>query len=180
CRAGTAYSVSKAEGELAAFERGRVTGVEIVALRPSLVYGAGAPLWVRGYFERVKSEQVALIDGGAGLANFVHIDDLIEAMLAAAVAPVDGEAFLISGAAPITWSASLGAFAEMLGKPRPPALPAWRARLELGWSRASTLLVGRPGRVQAMDLELMTQHTSVSIAKARARLGYAPRVGIVE
>lgn len=177
---GDAYGVSKAEGELEAFARGRALGVEIVALRPTLVYGPGAPLWVLGYFERVKTEQVALIDGGCGLANLVYVEDLVDAMWTAATAPVSGEAFLISGASPITWREYLGYFADMCGKPSPPPVAAWRARLEMQWLRVYGTLAQRPRRLQAMDVALMTQHAAVSIDKARRLLGYTPRTDVAE
>jgi nucleoside-diphosphate-sugar epimerase len=180
CIRGDAYAVSKAEGERAAFAAGQAAGVGVVALRPTLVYGPEAPLWVLGYFERVKNEHVVLIGGGAGLANLVYVDDLVEAMVAAATAPVAGEAFLISGAAPITWREYLARFAAMLGKPLPPSVPAWRARLEMHWVRIWGTLAERPRRVQGMDLTLMTQRTAVSIAKARSLLGYVPQVGVDE
>ena len=84
---GDAYGVSKAEGERLALELGRARGVEVVALRPTLVYGPAAPYWVVGYCERVKQEQVALVDGGVGLANLIFVEDLVDAMWAAAEAP---------------------------------------------------------------------------------------------
>jgi nucleoside-diphosphate-sugar epimerase len=177
---GAAYAVSKAEGEVQAFARGRDLGVEVVALRPTLVYGPAAPLWVLGYCERVQAERVALVDGGSGLANLVYVEDLVDAMWLAATAPVAGEAFLISGARPITWREYLGRFADMCGKPPPPSVPAWRARLEMQWLRVYGTLAERPRRLQGMDIELMTQTTVVSIDKARCRLGYAPRIDTSE
>jgi nucleoside-diphosphate-sugar epimerase len=177
---GDVYGVSKAEGELEAFARGRALGVEVVALRPTLVYGPGAPLWVLGYFERVKTEQVALIDGGRGLANLVYVEDLVDAMWSAATAPASGEAFLISGASPITWREYLAYFADMCGKPLPPSVSAWRARLEMQWLRVYGTLAQRPRRLQGMDVALMTQQTAVSIDKARRLLGYTPRVDLAE
>lgn len=178
CVRGDAYGVSKAEGELVAFERGRELGVEVVALRPTLVYGPAAPLWVLGYFERVKTEQVALIDGGRGLANLVYVDDVVDAMWSAATAPVAGEAFLISGASPISWREYLGYFADMCEKPLPPSVPEWRARLEMQWMRVYGTLAQRPRRLQGMDVALMTQRTAVSIDKARRLLGYDPHVDV--
>lgn len=180
CLHGDAYGVSKAEGESLAFERGRALGVEVVALRPTLVYGPQAPFWVLAYFERVKNEHVVLVDGGRGLANLVYADDLVDAMWTAAAAPVAGEAFLISGDQAITWQEYLGHFARMCGKPLPPSLPLWRARIEMQWLRAYGLLAQRPRRVQGMDLSLMTERTAVSIDKARRLLGYGPRVAIDE
>lgn len=172
---GDAYGVSKAEGELAAFALGRELGVEVVALRPTLVYGPKAPLWVLQYFDRVRREQVALIDGGSGLANLVYVDDVVDAMWAAAQRPgVAGEAFLLNGDPPIPWREYLGAFARMCGKPLPPSVPLWRAKLEMQVMRIYGTLAQRPRRFTGMDLELMPLRTAVSIEKARRLLGWQP------
>lgn len=170
-----AYAVSKAEGERAAFELGAARNVEVVALRPTLVYGPRAAFWLMSYFERTKNEQVALINGGTGLANLVWIDDLVDAMLAGWKVPeAAGEAFLISGAHPVTWREYITGFARMCGKPTPPSVPAWRAVCELQVLRVYGALTQRPRRLFGMDLVLMRQRTAVSIEKARRVLGYAP------
>jgi nucleoside-diphosphate-sugar epimerase len=167
-------------GVSAAFARGRVLGGEVVALRPTLVYGPAAPLWLLAYFERVRSGQVLLIDGGRGLANLVYVDDLVAAMWSAATAPIAGEAFLISGERPITWREYLGYFARMCQRPDPPGIARWRAAVAVQWLRVYGALTQRPRRLQGMDLSLMTQRSAVSIAKAQARLGWAPAVSIDE
>jgi nucleoside-diphosphate-sugar epimerase len=172
---GDAYGVSKAEGEQAAFGRGRDLGVEVVALRPTLIYGPRAPLWVLQYFDRVRREQVALIDGGSGLANLVYVDDVVDAMWAAAERPgVAGEAFLVNGDPPVTWREYLGSFARMCDKPLPPSVPLWRAKLEMQVMRIYGTLAQRPRRFTGMDLELMPLRTTVSIAKAQRLLGWRP------
>lgn len=173
---GDAYGVSKAEGEVAAFEFGVRCGVEVVALRPTLVYGPRAPLWVQAYFDRTRREQVALIDGGRGLANLVFVDDLVDAMWAAAERPgISGEAFLISGPEPVTWHDYIGTFAGMCGKPIPPSVSRWRANLEMQWLRVYGTLANRPRRFVGMDLQLMPARTLVSIVKARQLLGFTPQ-----
>jgi len=178
---GSAYDVSKAEGERAAFESGSAHGIEVVALRPTLVYGPGAPLWVRQYFTRVKRERVALLNDGAGLANLIFVDDLVEAMWLAAHRPgIGGEAFLMSGAAPATWREYLGSFARMCGKPDPPTMPAWRARWGRLWYQAYAMLTEREARVTRTDVDLMPQRCRVSIAKAQERLGFEPKVDLKE
>jgi nucleoside-diphosphate-sugar epimerase len=178
---GDPYGVSKAEGERAAFARGAASGIEVVALRPTLVYGPGAPYWLLGYFQRVRSEQVALIDGGRGVANLIFVEDLIDALLAAATVPgVAGEAFLVSGADPVSWREYLGAFAAMCGKPLPPSVPRWRARLAVQALRVYGLLTARPRRLVGMDLQLMPMRTVVSIERARRRLGWRPATSFTE
>jgi nucleoside-diphosphate-sugar epimerase len=172
---GDAYSISKAEGEKVAFATGAATGVEVVALRPSLVYGPRSPFWLISYFERTKNEQITLIDDGSGLANLVWVDDVVEAMLIAWQRPsAAGEAFLISGAHPVTWREYIGRFARMCGKPLPPSVPAWRAKLEAPWRRVWGTLTQRPRGLSGMDLTLMPNRTTVSIEKAKRDLAYAP------
>jgi hypothetical protein len=62
----------------------------------------------------------------------------------------------------------------------PPSVPLWRARLEMQWLRVYGTLAQRPRRLQAMDVALMTQRTTVSIDKASRLLGYAPRVDLTQ
>lgn len=170
---GDAYGVSKAEGERAAFEIGHARGVEVVALRPTLVYGPGAPFWVVSYFERVKTEQVVLIDGGRGLANLIFVEDLVDAMLAAATRPgVGGEAFLVSAPQPVIWREYLGAFARMCGKPLPPSVPRWRAWPEMQFLRVYGVFTQCARRLVGMDLQLMPMQTRVAVDRARERLGW--------
>src|SRR5262245_45498354 len=173
---GDAYGLSKAEGERLAFELGCASGVEVVALRPTLVYGPAAPYWVVGYFERVKREEVALVDDGTGLANLLYVEDLVDAMLAAAEAPgAAGAACLVSGAQRVTWAAYLGRFARMCHKPAPPSVPLWRARVEMQVLRVYGTLTQRPRRLQGMDVRLMSQHCAVRVDRARQVLGWSPQ-----
>jgi nucleoside-diphosphate-sugar epimerase len=177
--AGDAYGVSKAEGERAAMALGRERGVEVVALRPSLVYGPRAPYWLIGYFERTRREHVALVDGGRGLANLLFVEDLVDGMLAAAERPdIAGEACLVSGPSPVTWREYLGHFARMCNKPPPPSVPLWRARLEMQFLRVYGMVTQRPRRLQGMDVRLMSQHTAVSIAHAERVLGWRPATSL--
>jgi nucleoside-diphosphate-sugar epimerase len=171
---GDAYSVSKAEGERLALELGRARGVEVVALRPSLVYGPGSPFWLVEYFERVRDEHVTLVRGGAGLANLVFVDDVVDAMLAAATAPVADVACLVSGERPVTWATYLGAFARMCRKPLPRGVPLWRAWIEMHVMRVYGTLAQRPRRLRAADVRLMAQRTAVRIDRARRLLAWSP------
>jgi len=178
---GEAYAVSKAEGERLAFELGAARDVEVVALRPSLVYGPRSPFWVVSYFERTKNEQLTLIDEGNGLANLVWVDDVVDAMIASWTRPdVAGEAFLISGAEPVTWREYIGRYARMCRKPLPASVPHWRARIQAPFLRVLSTLTQRPRGLSGMDLMLMPLTTTVSIDKARRRLGYAPGVSFDE
>jgi hypothetical protein len=59
---------------------------------------------------------VVLVNGGEGFCNAVYVDDVVSAMLLAAVKEkAVGEAFLISDGQPITWREFLGRYGRMLG-----------------------------------------------------------------
>jgi nucleoside-diphosphate-sugar epimerase len=88
----------------------------------------------------LKGGRVILVDGGEGLANHVYVDDLVSAMLLAAVEPAAvGEAFLVSAAEPATWREFYGRFERMLGATGTVAMTAAEARAH--WRR---WLRGRP------------------------------------
>ena len=178
---GDAYAVSKVEGELVALERGAAVGVEVVVVRPALIYGPRSPLWTVSFVERVRREEVRSIDGGAGLANLVHVDDVVDALIVAAVRPgVAGEAFLVAGPAPVPWGEYLAALARLCGKPAPAPLPVWRARLARHIGRVGALVMGRSPHVTTVDLQEMTRCTRVSTAKAARLLGWRPRISLAD
>jgi nucleoside-diphosphate-sugar epimerase len=174
---GDPYSVGKAEGERLAFDLGKSLGLEVTALRPTLVYGPRSPLWLVAYFERVRLEQIAMIDGGSGVANLIFVDDLVDAMLTVAEHPaVAGEAFLMNGPEPITWREYLGILAAVCRKPLPPSVSLRRAQLEIPFWKVYSTLTLHPRR---LDLGQMTQRSRVSIEKAVRTFGYAPRFSAV-
>jgi len=145
------------------------------------VYGPAAPYWVVGYCERVKREEVALVDGGRGLANLLFVEDLVDAMWAAAeVNGAAGGVCLVSGPRPVTWAEYLGHFARMCGKPLPPTVPRWRASVEMQLLRVYGALARRPRRLQGMDVRLMSQRTAVRIDHATSLLGWTPATSLDE
>lgn len=116
-RTGFAYGDSKIEAEARVFQYvGR--GLSAAVIQPTVVYGPFGTTWTTRPLQLLKSGRVILIDGGAGLANLVYVDDVVSAMLAAAVhEAAHGQAFLVSGAEPTTWREFYGAYERMIGEP---------------------------------------------------------------
>jgi nucleoside-diphosphate-sugar epimerase len=115
-RFGNAYSDSKLDAERTALQYARSGRVPVTVLQPSAVYGPYGGVWTIQPLQALKTGRVILVNGGDGLANAVYVDDLVSAMLLAAVKDeAVGEAFLISGAEPVTWRELYGRFARMLG-----------------------------------------------------------------
>ena len=110
------YSDTKLDGEKVAFEYARDHGLPVAILQPTIVYGPYGAYWTVYTLRRLKTERVILVNGGDGFCNPVYIDDVINAMLLAAVRDeAIGEAFLISGEEPVTWRDFFERYARMIG-----------------------------------------------------------------
>ena len=173
---GGEYDVSKAEGEQAALKFGRENNLEVVAIRPTLVYGPKSTTWTTTPLERIKYEQMALVGGGIGIANLVYIDDLVYAMmLAATVQGAAGEAYFISGPETPTWREVIDKYARLLKKPSPPSLPLWKAKLVYPIEKFHYRLTRKPERIAPFDRLAHVQTNIYSIEKAKRDLGYSPQ-----
>lgn len=114
-RFGNAYSDSKLAAEALALAAARAGRVPVTVLQPTGVYGPWGGVWTAQPLRALGAGRVVLVDGGRGLANMVYVDDLVSAMLLAAVREgAVGEAFLVSGAEPVTWKELYERYAAML------------------------------------------------------------------
>jgi len=109
---GNAYADSKLQAEKIALS----SKLPVVVLQPTAVYGPYGGVWTETVLRSLRQGRQILVDGGEGLANAVYVDDLVTAMLLAAVAPeAAGESFLISGPEAVSWKTFYGCFERMLG-----------------------------------------------------------------
>jgi nucleoside-diphosphate-sugar epimerase len=110
-----AYNNSKVRAERA-LRRARARGaVEIVMLRPGIVFGPRSQ-WIAEFAEALLGGRAALIDGGRGICNSIYVDNLAHAIeLAARVPDADDEAFLVGDAERVTWADLYGPIAKALG-----------------------------------------------------------------
>ena len=112
---GNSYSDTKLDAEEIAFDYIERHGLPVAVLQPTIVYGPFGS-WTTDPLQRLKTEQVILVNGGDGLCNAVYIDDAVSAILLAAVKEeAVGEAFLISGEQPVAWRDFFDRYARMLG-----------------------------------------------------------------
>ena len=164
------YGRSKLEGEQALAAECAALDLELVIVRPPLVYGPGAP----GNFGQLLSAARRGIPLPlASIRNrrdFIGIDNLVDILLRAAAHPAAaGETFLVSDGQTVSTSAFVGGLYRAAGHSRrlwpfPPTLLR-AAATALGRRDAAERLLG--------DLEL-------DIAHVRRRLDWEPPVGLDE
>lgn len=160
------YGVSKLEAETALLQIGRDTGLEIVVVRPPLVYGPG----VKANFLNL----LKLVDKGIPLPfgsvrnrrSMVALENLVDLLGVCSRHPqAPGQVFLVSDGADPTLAELVGMLAGALGK-RDPVFP-----FPVGLMVAGARLVGRSSVADRLFGSLQ-----VDISQTKARLQWSPLV----
>ena len=109
---GSAYRQAKI-----AMERQLMAGsLPAAIIQPTIVWGPGSTLWTDALAEALAGGAVVLPEP-EGVLNGVHVDDVAEAMLRAALlVDLGRERFIVNGPEGQTWSALLGAYAAAIGR----------------------------------------------------------------
>jgi nucleoside-diphosphate-sugar epimerase len=113
---GWTYPDTKLEIERMLLQRLAHTGVEVVVVQPTVVYGPFGKAWTQNVARQLRQSITGLPNHGEGSCNAVYIDDVVDALIAAATAlAAAGHRFLVSGPDPVTWAEFYGAFEAVLG-----------------------------------------------------------------
>ncbi|HEY5752829.1 MAG TPA: NAD-dependent epimerase/dehydratase family protein [Chthoniobacterales bacterium] len=109
------YNNAKVRAEWVLDRLARNGKVEVVHLRPSVVFGPRSR-WITDAAAEIRAGHAAWLNGGRGICNTIYIDNLVEAIRLAAIVPgIAGQAFLVGDAETVTWSEFLETIAEHFG-----------------------------------------------------------------
>jgi predicted dehydrogenase/nucleoside-diphosphate-sugar epimerase len=106
---GGEYGTSKAAMERWCLARARTSGhTRISVLNPTCVFGPGGAAYTILPVELARQNQFCWIDGGTGICNFTYVENVVDAMIAAAATgAAHGERFIINDGA-MPWREFLG------------------------------------------------------------------------
>lgn len=109
------YNNAKVQAERM-LERLRARGtVELVVLRPGIVYGPRS-FWITTIADALLRQEAYLVNDGSGICNSIYVDTLVDAIQLALTTPAaDRETFLLGDAETVTWAALYQSIAEALG-----------------------------------------------------------------
>ncbi|MGH8319818.1 MAG: NAD-dependent epimerase/dehydratase family protein [Steroidobacteraceae bacterium] len=174
------YERTKAAGEEAAQRAARRTGLDLLIVRPSWVYGVGCPR-TRKLIGSLRKRRFFFIGRGNNLRHPIYIDDLLAALelAAAAGSEVSGRTFNIAGPRWMTVEEMVGEFAHALGVP-PPAFhaPRWLG-LTVGWTAEQlSAVVGAEPPVSRRTLAFFENDNAFDIGAARQSLGFEPKTDL--
>ena len=100
-------------------------------------------MWTDAIAERIRAGGLVLPKGFDGLNNGVHVDDLVDAFIAAGDLPRGGaRRFIVAGPAPIPWAEMFAAYADACGR---------TVEFE-DWQPAPEAPEGGPGIVQSTSM----------------------------
>lgn len=176
------YERTKLEGETLALQAHRMQSIPVSVVRPGLVYGPN-DLHLLSFFSTIKKGLIPpLIDGGKAKIHPVYISDMTAAFLLCAERPeAIGHSYNIAGDHPVTFRELATSMAHAMGKRLPPgSIPLSLANFA---SDAFAVLPGFKGENAPLTrsrVQFLTNSRMYSIERARAELGYAPKVGLDE
>lgn len=169
------YPRTKAEAEKRAVEMAEKYDLELVIVRPSMIYGPGHGVWSEGMFKNIMQENPVYLGDGSAHFNPVYIDDVVDALIRCAKNPeAAGESFNIS-AGVTTWRSFMGHYGQLCGK-EPKGLPIFVARLMAFANKI-------PGISTPIDqgfIEMATSYKRFPTQKASELLGWEPKVSLEE
>jgi nucleoside-diphosphate-sugar epimerase len=149
------YGVSKLEAEHALLNYGRESGLEVVVVRPPLVYGSG----VRANFFSLMRAIAAGIPLPLGSVrarrSMVYIGNLVHALIQCAIDPrAAGQIFHVTDG----YDPTVAELARLLAKPM--NARAWLLPVPPSWLRLAGRLTGKSAQVDRLigELRLDTRH----------------------
>jgi nucleoside-diphosphate-sugar epimerase len=162
------YGISKHEAEVGLREIARTTGMQVIIIRPTLVYGKGAKGNFKSLTKLVASGLPLPLGSINNLRSFVGIDNLVDFIVTCLEHPAAAnETFLVSDGEDLSTPDLIRRMARAMNRPaRLLPVPVWALQ-------AGASLLGKGDAVQRLCGNLQ-----VDISKARELLGWNPPVSV--
>jgi nucleoside-diphosphate-sugar epimerase len=183
----TLQAATKVEAEMRAKRAAQELGLDLVIVRPSIMYGPGDRHgMVSKMATLMRARAYRIVGSGDNVLHLAHVDDIVEGLWLAAERPeAERQDFILAGPETVTLAELSVIIAHTVGA------PLARTRVPAGLARALATVVdvaayrgvafhGREPPVNHEKLDVLTLPVRFDISKASRRLGFSPRVGFDE
>ncbi len=140
-------------------------GLPAVILQPTTIYGPYADAWTLRLIRLIEAGALTCPNQGRGLLQPIHIYDVIEGFLTAALVSEPGQAYLLPGSETVTCRAFLDSYAHMLGKQEVPATPGG----------IMSVLTGKKSPLEPWQVRSASMEATYNGGKAYFEMGFLPR-----
>ena len=170
---GDIYEKTKWEAERYAREYCSDGKMELVVVRPSLVYGPGDK-HLLGLFRAIRRGHFRVIGEGDNLVHPIFVEDLASGILTCLEREeARGRTYNLAGESPVTFKAFCEAAADAIGRPLP------KGRLSIRMARTAGLVLEGVRMLTRLDVPLtrarvdfMTSSRAYDPSRAREELGF--------
>ncbi len=178
-RPGDVYQVTKLEGERLAQAAASETGIELTIVRPSGIYGPGDRRLLK-LFRGVARRRFVILGDGQIFYHLTHVDDLVEGFrLAGSVPRAAGRVYILAGGEVTTLNELVQIIAEVARVPPPRVhLPVWPFWTAGAICEAVCAPFGLEPPIYRRRVDFFTKSRAFDITRARAELGFAPRIDL--
>jgi dihydroflavonol-4-reductase len=176
---GDVYQATKLEGERLAHQAASRSGIELVVVRPSGIYGPGDRRLLK-LFRGVARRRFVILGSGEIFYHLTHIDDLVAGLhLAGTVPRAAGRTYILAGGEVTTLNELVAIIAGEAGvEPRRVHLPVWPFWLAGAACEAVCAPFGLEPPLYRRRVDFFTKSRAFDISRARAELGFAPAVDL--
>jgi UDP-glucose 4-epimerase len=163
-----AYGVSKMEAERGLREIARQTGMEVVIIRPPLVYGPGVKANFAAMMRWLKRGVPLPLGAIHNQRSLVSLDNLVDLLVTCITHPAAAnQTFLVSDGADVSTTELLRRMGQALGR------PARLMPVPVSWLKLAAAMVGKQDVAQRLCGSLQ-----VDIEKTRRLLGWTPPLSL--
>ena len=156
----------------------------LTIIRPSWIYGPRDRNSLPRLVKALGAGRIRLVGRGDNLLNIVYAGDVAEGAIRAAGTPAAaGQAYNFSSAGEVTQRQLLDLLTDALGRPRVTRRLPLCLAFSLGFLSeliGRAIRLRRPPHITRYAIGLIGRPTQFSTAKARAELGWQPRVCVEE
>lgn len=182
--AGLPYNQTKGRGEQLVWQAYREGGLPVTILRPATIFGPRGKDFTQEIATLLRQRTMATVDRGRARGGFTYVDNVAEAIIAAATSDnTVGRPYNIADATNATWADYLAHFARELHLPMP-----WIDLSFAAAMRVATLfelphralgLGGRP-LLTRHAVYLLGRDQEFPVDRAIRDFGFRPQVGLEE
>ena len=180
-RPGDVYQRAKVEGERIARDAAARHKIEVVIARPSGIYGPGDRRLLK-LFRGVARRRFLVLGSGRIFYHLTYIDDLVEGFrLCAEVPAAAGRTYILAGGEVPTLNELIALIADQAGVAPPRVhLPVWPFWLAGAACETLCAPFGMEPPLYRRRVDFFTKSRAFDISRARAELGFTPRVSLKE
>jgi nucleoside-diphosphate-sugar epimerase len=177
-----AYGRSKLKAEQYITKKGMEDGLDVIILRPTVLYGEGMNIHSSGMktFSSIDKGIMPMVGGGRTIYNLLHVDNFIDAIVLSVMKGSGTVTYHVSEG-PYTHKEVVGKIEERLGKKGHRNIPKCILYiLARSFETLSPLMKGPPIISMTKYRGLTTSIWHLDYSRIRKELGYEPTVSLAE